>query len=70
MTNKLIFWSDDTPANFQSNVITWYRASGLGDFLNEVLAQSKVRGVILKPGENIFGFILEDENDEDQHVKV
>ena len=62
--NELVFWADDvqTQPGEQFNTTTWYRAVGIGNFINKVLEKNEIVGVVFKKSveesENIFGFIL------------
>lgn len=61
---ELIFWSDDVAnIGFKSNVTTWYRCMGIGNFINKV-GKDKIAGVIIRPSgeesENNIGFILKE----------
>lgn len=59
---EMVFWSDDIKAGEESDVTTWFRAVGIGNFLNDILKENEILGVIMRPSgeesENIFGFII------------
>ena len=69
---KIIFWNDEIAnEGFKSDVTTWFRCMGIGDFINKV-GKENIAGVILEPSgdesENNIGFILKQEIDSDEPV--
>ena len=65
MNEERIYWDIKVAdEGFKSNVTTWYRCMGIGDFVKK-LGKGNIAGVIIRPSgeesENNIGFILKEE---------
>jgi len=62
---EVIYWNTEVAdESFKSNITTWYRCVGIGDFVKK-LGKGNIAGVIIRPSgdesENNIGFILKED---------